>query len=67
MELNQKSCDANTGDSDDEENNVELENIHMQDTKYKYESSIYSSDSDGSESHRLTPVPDDANSKQLKI
>lgn len=51
------------GDSDDESACFELENLHMTDVVYKYESSIYSSSSDGSESNRLTPIPDDANSK----
>lgn len=64
----QLSNSANEGkgaaaDSDDESVGVELNNLHMTDIEYKYESSIYSSSSDGSQSNRLTPVPDDANSK----
>lgn len=54
-------------DSDDESVYTELNNLHMTDIAYKYESSIYSSSSDGSQSNRLTPVPDDANSKFYAI
>lgn len=53
------------GDSDEESVCSELENLHMTDVQYKYESSIYSTSSDGSQSNRLTPVPDDANSKSI--
>lgn len=66
MEITEKPSDARTGaagDSDEEDNIVEFEELHMQEIKYKYEESICASSSDGSESHRLTPVPDDANSK----
>ncbi|XP_055303842.1 translation initiation factor eIF-2B subunit epsilon isoform X2 [Sitodiplosis mosellana] len=48
-------------DSDDESVCIEQNNLHMTDMTYEYESSIYSSSSDGSQSNRLTPVPDDAN------
>lgn len=50
-------------DSDGEESvGIEWDNLYMTDVVYKYESSIYSSGSDEIESHRLSPVPDDANS-----
>lgn len=50
-------------DSDEEDNDVDEINLHMTDIEYKYESSIYSSSSDESQSTRLSPVPDDANSE----
>lgn len=50
-------------DSDGEESvGIEWDNLYMTDVAYKYESSIYSSSSEEMESHRLSPVPDDANS-----
>lgn len=52
---------ANESDDDDEEE-IEVE-VFMNELEYKYESSIYSSSSDESDSSRLSPVPDDANSK----
>lgn len=54
---------SNENDSDEEEHCVNTENLHMSALEYKYESSIYSSSSDESVSDRLSPVPDDANSK----
>lgn len=50
-------------DSDEEDNDVDEINLHMTDIGYKYESSVYSSSSDESQSTRLSPVPDDANSE----
>lgn len=50
-------------DSDEEDNDIDEINLHMTDIEYKYESSICSSSSDESQSTRLSPVPDDANSK----
>lgn len=65
MQLSENANEGKRGaaDSDDESVCVELNNLHMADIAYKYESSIYSSSSDGSQSNRLTPVPDDANSE----
>lgn len=54
-------------DSDEEDNSDELQNLHMTDIIYKYESSVCSSSSDESESHRLSPIPDDANSNIVHI
>lgn len=50
-------------DSDGEESvGIEWDNLYMADVAYKYESSNYGSSSEEMESHRLSPVPDDANS-----
>lgn len=51
---------ALAGDSGDEDD--EPENVFNGDISYKYESSECSSSSDEDESHRLSPIPDDANS-----
>lgn len=65
MQIVGTSNDRNQGADSDEESVYDvLRNLHMTDVNYEYESSIYSTSSDGS-SHRLTPVPDDANSKCL--
>lgn len=64
VQSNQSINETNTTaavDSDGEEIDTELVNLHMTDVEYKYESSIYSSSSDGSESYRGSPVLDDAN------
>lgn len=54
---------AATADSDGEESvGIEWDNLYMSNVEYKYESSIYSSSSDETDSHRLSPIPDDANS-----
>lgn len=54
---------AAAADSDGEESvGIEWDNLYMTDVVYKYESSNCSSSSDDNESHRLSPVPDDANS-----
>lgn len=58
-----KAVANDPADSDEEEELVVLENLHMSHLNYKYESSICSSDSEDVESLRLSPVPDDANSK----
>lgn len=51
------------GDSDDESVCAELDNLHMTELVYKYESDTYSSSDDGSESRTDSPVMlDDANS-----
>lgn len=63
MQLNENEKRGGVVDSDDESVCVELDNLHMTDIAYQYESSIYSSSSDGSQSNRLTPIPDDANSE----
>lgn len=52
-------------DSDEEETFVNTENVHMSALEYKYESSIYSSDSEESVSDRLSPPLDDANRKRF--
>lgn len=63
MKIDQDAAGADTNhDSDDEDDLVELKNLHMSDVVYKYESSIYSSSSEGSRSNQLSPIPDDANS-----
>lgn len=54
---------ARTVDSDEESECDDMDDLHMADIDYKYEESICSSSSDGSQSNRLSPVPDDANSK----
>lgn len=56
---------STANDSDEEENfvNTEKENLHMSKLEYKYESSVYSSDSEESVSDRLSPPPDDENSE----
>lgn len=54
-------------DSDDDDHIVELKDLHMTDVLYKYESSLCSSTTDGAESHCLSPIPDDANSKRTLI
>jgi len=37
------------------------QDVYMANLNYRYESSVYSSDSDDAESNRLSPVPDDSN------
>lgn len=64
----QKNKNLDTGaraDSDEESECDDLDDLHMGEIVYKYEESICSSSSDGSESDRLSPIPDDANSKIL--
>lgn len=57
------SAAAAAADSDGEESvGIEWDNLYMKDVQYKYESSIYSSSSEEAEDHRLSPIPDDANS-----
>lgn len=56
---------ARGAESSDESECDDLDDLHMADIAYKYESSICSSSSDGSQSNRLTPVPDDANSNNM--
>lgn len=65
MQIGESIADRNRGGGDSDEESVidELENLHMTDVVYRYESSIYSTSTDGSQSNRLTPVPDDANSE----
>lgn len=65
MQIGESTTERNRGAGDSDEESVydELENLHMTDVVYKYESSIYSTSTDGSQSNRLTPVPDDANSE----
>lgn len=54
---------AAAGDSDGEESvGIEWDNLYMKDVEYKYESSICSSSSEEEDDHRLSPIPDDANS-----
>lgn len=62
MKIDSDAGDQNQGDDSDDEC-VELKNLHMTDVAYKYESSVCSSTTDGEQSCRLSPVPDDANSK----
>lgn len=63
MKIDPDAASKNQADSDDESECAELKNLHMSKVVYKYESSECSSSSDGSVSNRLSPIPDDANSK----
>lgn len=63
MKIDPDAASKNQADSDDESECAELKNLHMIEVVYKYESSECSSSSDGSESNRLSPIPDDANSE----
>lgn len=53
---------ADSGDEEDEDK-IPFNG----DIVYKYESSEYSSSEEENESHRLSPIPDDANSKNYSI
>lgn len=63
MQLSGNANKGKTAYSDDESVCVELDNLHMTDVAYKYESSVCSSSDDESVSDRLSPVQDDANSE----
>lgn len=63
MKIDPDVTSKNQADSDDESECTELKNLYMSEIVYKYESSECTSSSDGSESNRLSPIPDDANSE----
>lgn len=63
MQLSGNVNKDKTADSDDESVCVELDNLHMTDVAYKYESSVCSWSDDESVSDRMSPVQEDANSE----